>query len=132
VITHNNNLPKYPIKFLNTHLMKSFFRKFQIIIFIILTFTISWYPGGSGFKTTDPSFTCLFVVAVVGGWKGIVEMLRRLVRWRVGFLWWSVALLSLPTMVIFPIGIHIFSGVANHHNRALKNCSDFLWQLAQA
>lgn len=93
--------------------MKSFFRKYQIIIFFVLTFTVSWslwYTGGYGFKVAGPSFAGLIVVAIVGGWKGIVEMLRRLVRWQVGFLWWSVALLDPPTMVLLPIGIHIIQG----------------------
>lgn len=93
--------------------MKSFLKKYQIIIFFALTVILSWYPwytGGYGFKAAGPSYAGLIVVTLVGGWAGIKEMLRRLVHWRVGLLWWSVALFGPPTVVLLAIGIHILLG----------------------
>jgi hypothetical protein len=93
--------------------MKSFLKKYQVSIFFALTFIISWYPwytGGHGFRTWGPSLAGLIVVAVVGGRTGIVEMLRRLVRWRVGIVWWAVALLGPPAIVLVAVGIHVLAG----------------------
>lgn len=93
--------------------MTAFLKKYQILFFFALTFIISWYPwytGGHGYKAAGPSYAGLIVVAIVGGWKGIVEMLRRLVRWRVGIVWWAVALLGPPALVLFAIGLHVLLG----------------------
>lgn len=93
--------------------MRSFVKKRQIIIFFALTFVISWYPwytGGHGFKAAGPSYAGLIVVALVGGWAGIKEALRRLLRWRVGAKWWAVALLGPLAFTLVAIGIHVQSG----------------------
>ena len=93
--------------------IKRILRKYQIIIFFALTFIISWYPwytGGVGFKAAGPSYAGLIVVALVGGWAGIKEMLRRLVKWRVGIIWWVVALFGPLAITLCAIGVHILAG----------------------
>jgi membrane protease YdiL (CAAX protease family) len=93
--------------------MKSFIKKYQIIIFFALTFIISWYPwytGGVGFKAAGPSYAGLIVVALVAGWQGIMEMLQRLVHWRVGVKWWAVAFLGPLVISLAAIGIHMLAG----------------------
>jgi len=93
--------------------MKSFLKKYQIIFFFALTFIISWYPwytSGVGFKAAGPSYAGLIVVALVGGWAGIKEMLRRLVHWRVGAIWWIVAFFGSLAIVLSAIGVHILAG----------------------
>jgi membrane protease YdiL (CAAX protease family) len=93
--------------------MKAFLKKYQIIIFFALAFIISWYPwytGGVGFKTAGPSYAGLIVVALVGGWAGINEMLRRLAHWRVGIVLWAAALFGPLMIVLTAIGIHVLAG----------------------
>jgi membrane protease YdiL (CAAX protease family) len=93
--------------------MKAFLKKYQILIFFTLTFIISWYPwytGGVGFKAAGPSYAGLIVVFVVSGWSGIKVMLHRLVKWRVGFVWWAVALLGPLAITLAAIGIHVLMG----------------------
>ena len=93
--------------------MKALLKRHQIIIFFALTFIISWMPwytGGHGFRTWGPSLAGLIVVAVMGGWKGIVGMLRRLVKWRVGIVWWAVAMLGPPAIALLAVGIHVLAG----------------------
>lgn len=93
--------------------MKTFLKKHQIIIFFALTFIISWYPwytGGVGFKAAGPSYAGLTVVLIVSGWAGVKMMLRRLVKWRVGIIWWAVALLGPLLVVLTAIGLHILAG----------------------
>ena len=50
------------------------------------------------------------MVGLVSGWEGIKQMLRRLVKWRVGIIWWFVAFLGPLAITIFAIGIHILGG----------------------
>jgi membrane protease YdiL (CAAX protease family) len=93
--------------------MMSFLKKYQIIIFFILTLIISWYPwytGSYGFKAAGPSYAGLIVVLAVSGWKGIVEMLRRLVRWRVDVAWWGAAIFIPPALTFIAVGIHVLTG----------------------
>ncbi len=93
--------------------MKAYLEKYQIIIFFALTLIISWIPwytGGYGFNAWGPSMAGLIVVAMVGGWKGIVGMLRSLVHWRVAIGWWAVALLAPVVITIVAIGAYVLTG----------------------
>ena len=93
--------------------IKRIIKQYQILIFFALTFIISWYPwytGGVGFKAAGPSYAGLIVVALVGGWAGIKEMLHRLVKWRVGTIWWTIAFFGPLAITLSAIGIHILGG----------------------
>ncbi len=93
--------------------MKAFLKKNQLILFIALTFIISWYPwytGGVGFKAAGPSYAGLIIVLLVSGWEGIKKMLRRLVKWRVGTQWWAVAFFGPLVIVLAAIGLHMLAG----------------------
>jgi len=93
--------------------MKQFLNRYQVIIFFTLVFIISWYPwytGGHGFKTWGVSAAGLIVVAMVSGWQGIKEMFRRLIKARVGFRWWAIALFAPPLITLAAIGIHVLFG----------------------
>lgn len=93
--------------------LKALLKRYQIAIFFALTFIISWYPwytGGHGFKAAGPSYAGLIVVALVGGWKGIVEMLRRLIRWRASIGVWAVALLGPVVITLVAVGLHVLTG----------------------
>jgi membrane protease YdiL (CAAX protease family) len=92
----------------------SWLSRHQITLFFVLTFVISWYPwwygGHPGFKTWGPSLAGLIVVASVSGWRGVKEMFRRLVRWRVGLRWWGVALLGPVLLFAVVLGFYALVG----------------------
>ena len=90
--------------------------------YFALTFAISWglallAIGGSGgmrgtTPTSDPRFayavmamlagpsvTGILLTALVGGRAGLREFLSRLLRWRVGAVWYAVALLTAPVVM---------------------------------
>jgi membrane protease YdiL (CAAX protease family) len=93
--------------------MKDLIRRYQILIFLALTFIISWYPwytGGVGFKAAGPSYAGLIVVAMVSGWTGIKEVLRRLILWRVSPIWWIVAVLGPVAITLTAISLHVLAG----------------------
>ena len=54
----------------------------------------------------------LIMAGLVDGKAGIVKLLRRLLIWRVGWLWYAVALLGPAVTYLLGIGIHVLLGGA--------------------
>lgn len=81
-------------------------RRHPLITFFVLAYALSWWPipfYAAGLVPGTivgfgPFLAALFVLAVVQGKTGVVGLLRRIVRWRVGFRWYAVALL-LPVVI---------------------------------
>jgi uncharacterized protein len=84
----------------------SLIRRHPLITFFVLACALSWWPWilyafdllplpivGFG-----PFLAALVVLAITRGKMGVVDLLRRMVRWRVGLKWYAVALL-LPVVV---------------------------------
>jgi len=102
--------------------IKAFIRKHPVLTYFVLTFAISW--GGVlilgapyGMPTTSgqftkvwpivfipyflgPSMVGLLLIALVHGRAGFRELLSRMLKWRVSFRWYAVALLTAPLLVL--------------------------------
>jgi len=73
-----------------------------LMTFIVLAFLISWLPvipytlGAfpAPVLASGPFLAAIAAAAIVGGSRGLRAYLRRLVRWRVGVVWYVVALLT--------------------------------------
>jgi membrane protease YdiL (CAAX protease family) len=93
----------------------SFVRRYQIVLFFVLAFLISWIPwytGGAGFIAAGVSVAGLIVAAVASGRSDVMEMVRHLLRWRVPLLWYLVAL-GLPLSIGFAaVGVGVLFGAA--------------------
>ena len=84
----------------------SVFKRHPLITFFVLAFALSWWPiplyaaglAPGTIAAFGPFLAALIVLAVVQGKVGVVGLLRRMVRWRVGFHWYLVALL-LPVVI---------------------------------
>jgi pimeloyl-ACP methyl ester carboxylesterase/membrane protease YdiL (CAAX protease family) len=102
--------------------IKAFVTKHQVPTYFALTFAISWsgallvIGGGGGMRATTPTSDPRFAFAVmamllgpsvtgilltwlVSGRGGLRELLSRLLRWRVGAMWYAVALLTAPILM---------------------------------
>jgi membrane protease YdiL (CAAX protease family) len=85
----------------------SLVRRYPVTAFFVLACALSWWPWilySVGLSPTPivgvgPFLAALLVLAVTEGKSGVVGLLRRMVRWRVGLQWYAVALL-LPIVVI--------------------------------
>jgi membrane protease YdiL (CAAX protease family) len=85
----------------------SLVRRYPVTAFFVLACALSWWPWilySVGLSPTPivgvgPFLAALLVLAVTEGKSGVVGLLRRMVRWRVGIQWYAVALL-LPIVVI--------------------------------
>jgi membrane protease YdiL (CAAX protease family) len=81
-------------------------KQHPIITFFVLAFALSWWPipfYAAGLVPATivgfgPFLAALVVLAVAQGKTGVVGLLRRIVRWRVGFRWYAVAL-GLPVVI---------------------------------
>ena len=84
----------------------SLIRRHPLISFFVLAYALSWWPiafyaaglSPSTIISFGPFLAALVVLAATQGKTGVVGLLRRIVRWRVGLRWYAVALL-LPVVV---------------------------------
>ena len=70
--------------------MKSFIKQHQISIFFAVTLIIGWFPwytGRGSIFIAAPLLAALIVTFLADGWKGILDILRRLGRWRANWRW---------------------------------------------
>src|SRR5919107_653732 len=121
----------------------SLVRRYPLIAFFVLAFALSWWawplyyfdlsPPIIGF---GPFLAALLVLGVTEGRSGVVGLLRRMVRWRVGLRWYAVALL-LPIVVtltaallnIFLLGAERTSSAAELGGLSSFLQMFFLWLL---
>ena len=75
-------------------------RRHPLTAFFVLAYAIAWvfWPFGS-FGAFGPLVAALIVAPITHGRAGLRELGARLIRWRVGWLWWLVA-------IGVPLGLH--------------------------
>jgi hypothetical protein len=74
-------------------------RRHPIIAFFVLTFVLSWWTIPLYIMSLSPSplfpgplLAALIVIPITQGWAGLRELGSRMIRWRVGWRWYAVAL----------------------------------------
>ncbi|HEY89306.1 MAG TPA: CPBP family intramembrane metalloprotease [Thermoflexia bacterium] len=88
-------------------------KRHAFIVFVTLTVLISWFPWytrGVGFLVFGPSIAGLVMIALTSGKKGLRDLGQRALRWRVGFLWWAVALFFTGLTLLLSIAINTIWG----------------------
>jgi len=94
--------------------MRALLKRYQIVIFFALTLIIGWFPwyanGQPNHKTLAPTVAGLIVVLLVGGWQGLLDYLRRAIRWRGPLAAWAVALLATSVVALASIGLSVLLG----------------------
>src|SRR5215218_9476597 len=82
-------------------------RRHPIITFFVLAYAAAWafVPFGS-FGAFGPLVAALVVIHLTRGWAGLRELGSRLVRWRVRWFWYLVAL-------GLPLAIHLVTAGLN-------------------
>ena len=95
--------------------------------FLLLTFAFSWgvwelarsYLSGAGrgwriaFHTVGlcgPTVAALILTGLLSGRRGVVDLLKRIARWRVGIGWYLFALFSTLIIGLTAIGVYILAG----------------------
>jgi len=88
-------------------------RRHSFIVFLVLTILISWIPwytGGAGLFVFGPSIAGVIVIAFVYGKEGLRNLTQRTLRWRVGLVWWAIALFLPALLTLISIGINALLG----------------------
>jgi CAAX protease family protein len=79
----------------------SLVKRHPLITFFILMFVLSWWPWplyamGVPWAISPllpgPLLAALIVIPLTQGWAGLRELGLRMIRWRVGWRWYAVAL----------------------------------------
>lgn len=93
--------------------MSTLLKRNQIVLFFALTMLIGWLPwytGRGSLLIFAPTLAALIVAFLVDGTRGIVEVLKRVVRWRARLWWYLVILLSPAVLYGIAIGLRVLLG----------------------
>lgn len=94
--------------------MKIFINRYQLIIFFILTFVLSWFPWYAGIApevmAMGPSIAAFIVVLIVGGKRGFVDLVRPFGRWRASLGTWGIAILGPAVLYLLGLGAYLLMG----------------------
>jgi CAAX protease family protein len=96
-----------------TNGLRAFVRRRELVIFFFLSYLIAWstLPVGS-FLAFSPLISAIIVVTVAEGWRGLARLGRRLIRWRVNWIWYAAAI-GLPLLVhAVAIGFNMAAGAS--------------------
>jgi membrane protease YdiL (CAAX protease family) len=82
-----------------TNAFRAFVRRRELVIFFVLSYLIAWsgMPFGS-FYAFSPLVSAIIVVTIAEGWRGLAQLGRRVIRWRVNWIWYAAAIV-LPLLV---------------------------------
>ena len=98
----------------------AFVRRHQLTVFVALAYALSWWAWiwyrldsenvGAPILPTGPLLAALIVLFLVGGWPEVRGLLRSIVHWRVGWVWYLVAL-GLPVyLTLAAVGLNLLLG----------------------
>jgi hypothetical protein len=88
-------------------------RRHPIITFFVLTYAIGWglIPFWT-FQAGSPFIAALIVIPLTQGWAGLKELGLRMIRWRVRWYWYVVAI-GLPLAVLgLIVGLNVALGAS--------------------
>ena len=90
---------------------RGFVRRYELVIFFALTYLIAWatLPVGT-FGAYAPIVSAVVVVLIAEGLPGLARIGRRLIQWRVNWIWYAAAI-GLPLLVhAVAIGLNMAAG----------------------
>ena len=90
---------------------RAFVRRRELVIFFVLSYLIAWsgLPFGS-FLAFAPIVSAIVVVTIAEGLPGLARLGRRVIRWRVNWIWYAAAI-GLPLLVhAVAIGLNMAAG----------------------
>jgi uncharacterized protein len=94
-----------------TNGFRAFVRRRELVIFFALSYLIAWstLPFG-GFLAFGPLVSAIVVVLIAEGLPGLARLGRRVIRWRVNWIWYAAAI-GLPLLVhAVAIGLNMAAG----------------------
>jgi uncharacterized protein len=90
-------------------------RRHPLIAFFVLTYVLSWCVVPFGwdafpFLASGPLLAALIILAITEGRMGLRDLGSRMIRWRVGWIWYALAI-GLPLAVhLLAVGLNLALG----------------------
>src|SRR5919202_1199568 len=82
-------------------------RRHPLITFFVLTYALTWGPLPLGtFFATGPLIAALMVIPITRGFSGLKELGFRMIRWRVRWHWYALA-------IGVPLTVHLVTVALN-------------------
>lgn len=88
---------------------ESFFTKYELPLFFLLTYAMSWWTAPlmkGGLFPYGPAFAAIIVLGLTAGRRGLGEWWQRVTRWRIPFVWFIAG----PAIIL---GYHAIGFVVN-------------------
>ncbi len=109
-------------------------KQHPLVTFFVLAYALSWWawiPYTLGFfpnpvASFGPFLAALLVLMVAHGKSGVVGLLRRMVRWRVGLRWYAVALLLPAGLALAATVLNVMLGARIPSSAELGNWTGLL------
>ena len=111
--------------------MMSLVKRHPIITFFVLTYAIGWglIPFWT-FQAGSPFIAALIVISLTQGWAGLKQLGLRMIRWRVRWYWYVVAI-ALPLAVVgLAVGLNVALGASVPSLAAVGSVSTVLMMFA--
>jgi CAAX protease family protein len=97
-----------------------FIRRNQIPAFVILAYALSWWAWvwyrldpenvGAPILPMGPLLAALILLPIIGGWPALKELFRRIVLWRVGWVWYLVVLAGPVLLTLGAVRVNLMLG----------------------
>ena len=106
--------------------MKAFLKRRSLVAFFVLTFALSWYPWvtallrgqSTGPNPLGPLIAGIAITWIVAGRMGLAEFLKRIVRCRVGVIWYGVTFLTPVLLCLLAVALTL--GLMPHARMTLR------------
>lgn len=107
------------------HTFTAWVRRHQIVVFYILAYSLTWLVWGTGvaqkygfmsfhipswFGYWGVTIAAFLVAGIADGRAGTRDLIRRMLRWRVGWRWYAAALLLQVALPLTAVGISALLG----------------------
>jgi membrane protease YdiL (CAAX protease family) len=95
-------------------------RRNQVVAVVVLAYALSWWawiwyrldPGNvdAPILPIGPLLAVLILLPVIGGWPALQDLFRRILLWRVGWVWYLVVLAGPFALTLAAVRINVLLG----------------------
>jgi uncharacterized protein len=88
-------------------------KRHPLITFFVLTYAIGWgcIPFWT-FQAGSPFIAALIVISLTQGWAGLKELGLRMIRWRVRWYWYALAIGMPLAVLLATVGLNVAFGAS--------------------